>query len=137
MAGPKLLRSIIFLAVWALLSVVVVVSQECEVCTDVLTEVVKRVTESSASVNDQEAIKSKLISYCEEVIGDDEKREKFCFFIGAHKQAATSIVNEVVKPLSFQNHLVKSARSSRLKTLRFVISNMTNPLTGTALTSRR
>jgi len=80
-------------------------AQECEVCTDVLTDVMRRAekasSESGESSISQETIRKSLESLCEEVSGEDDKKEKLCFFIGAHKQSATSIINEVTRPLSF------------------------------------
>ncbi|KAI1724895.1 degradation arginine-rich protein for mis-folding domain-containing protein [Ditylenchus destructor] len=85
----------------AIISFVSAQDTECEVCTDVLTNIMKKVEEQSASVNNQDVIRQALLDYCESVVGNDDRKEKLCFYIGAHKDSATSIVNDVVRPLSF------------------------------------
>ena len=46
------------------------------VCTDVLTNVMKKVEDQSASVNDQDVIRQALLDYCDSVVGNDDKKEK-------------------------------------------------------------
>ncbi|KAL3100424.1 hypothetical protein niasHS_001727 [Heterodera schachtii] len=72
---------------------------ECEVCTDLFTEVMKKVDESGEK--GEPAVKKMIIEHCKSVKGVDDKKEKLCFFIGAHPDSATSVLGDIAKPLSF------------------------------------
>uniref|UniRef100_A0A183BKN7 Mesencephalic astrocyte-derived neurotrophic factor homolog n=1 Tax=Globodera pallida TaxID=36090 RepID=A0A183BKN7_GLOPA len=47
------------------------------------------------------AVREHIVKHCKTVKGVDEKKEKLCFFIGAHPDSATSVLGDIAKPLSF------------------------------------
>ena len=67
---------------------------ECEVCIKYLTAVREEATDAAISGEDE--MGSFLREKCESAQGKDNR---FCYYIGATEDAATGIVNEVVKPL--------------------------------------
>ncbi|KAH7727270.1 Protein Y54G2A.23 [Aphelenchoides avenae] len=69
---------------------------ECEVCTKVLTDVMAKVPSDKSS--DQTVISETIREHCGGLKG---KENKLCFYIGALPESATSIMNEVSKPLSW------------------------------------
>ncbi|KAF7638169.1 hypothetical protein Mgra_00002395 [Meloidogyne graminicola] len=87
--------------------------KECEVCEDVLKNVMKRVDSSSEKIN-EELVRKNLIDYCSEIAAkgnsknsDEEKIDKMCFFIGAHKDSAASIIGDAIKPLAYKKPPIK------------------------------
>ena len=75
---------------------------ECEVCKGVLTKVTADLVDSDYS--DHLKIAEKIREYCG---GSKNKENKFCFYIGALPESATSIMNELSKPLSFRKPVDK------------------------------
>ncbi|CCD83510.1 Mesencephalic astrocyte-derived neurotrophic factor homolog [Caenorhabditis elegans] len=83
-----------------LISLVIVVASaaapQCEVCKKVLDDVMAKVPAGDKSKPD--AIGKVIREHCETT---RNKENKFCFYIGALPESATSIMNEVTKPLSW------------------------------------
>jgi len=84
-----------------LLAVVVVAlakkdDRECEVCKSVLQQVLDDMNEKDKTNADK--VSEKIREICG---GLKNKENKFCFYIGALPESATSIMNEVSKPLSW------------------------------------
>ncbi|CAB3403345.1 unnamed protein product [Caenorhabditis bovis] len=80
-----------------LLTIVIAASaQQCEVCQKVLNDAMAKVPSSDKSKPD--AIGKVIREHCASAKNKDHK---FCFYIGALPESATSIMNEVQKPLSW------------------------------------
>ncbi|KAI6233794.1 MANF/CDNF-like protein [Aphelenchoides fujianensis] len=80
----------------ALAVVVLGADEQCPVCVKVLTDVVAKIPADKKS--DQTAIDKIVRAHCKDMKG---KENKMCFYIGALPESATSIMNEVTKPLSW------------------------------------
>ncbi|CAJ0959810.1 unnamed protein product, partial [Mesorhabditis belari] len=78
------------------LGVCVKTADECEVCVKVLTDVMAKVPEAEKSKAD--AISRVTREHCATT---RQKENKLCFYIGALPESATSIMNEISKPLSW------------------------------------
>lgn len=83
---------------------------ECEVCRGVLDRAVKDL--SDADFKDHTRIAEKIREVCG---GTKNKENKFCFYIGALPESATSIMNDVSKPLSFHKPVAKVCESLKSK----------------------
>ncbi|KAI6188964.1 MANF/CDNF-like protein [Aphelenchoides besseyi] len=83
-------------AILSLMLVVTATEEACPVCTKVLTDVIAKIPSDKKS--DQNAIDKIVRSHCKDAKG---KENKLCFYIGALPESATSIMNEVTKPLSW------------------------------------
>jgi len=84
--------------------------QPCEVCIDVLSDVMKLVnamTQSSDPIKIRKIIRNTFFTYCTSIAGVDTKKEKLCNFLGAHKDSAASTLNDIVIPLSFHKPVAK------------------------------
>lgn len=68
----------------------------CLVCVKVLDDIVAKVPADKKS--DQNVIDKTIRAHCKGLKG---KEDKFCNYIGALPESATSIMNEVTKPLSW------------------------------------
>ncbi|CAI5448136.1 unnamed protein product [Caenorhabditis angaria] len=71
-------------------------AQQCEVCVKVLTDALAKVPADSKSKAD--VVGQKVREHCATT---KNKENKFCFYIGALPESATSIMNDVQKPLSW------------------------------------
>uniref|UniRef100_A0A1I7ZCS5 Mesencephalic astrocyte-derived neurotrophic factor homolog n=1 Tax=Steinernema glaseri TaxID=37863 RepID=A0A1I7ZCS5_9BILA len=71
-------------------------AQQCEVCSKVLADVMAKVP--AADAKNTNKIAEAIREHCGGVRGRDHK---FCFYIGALPESATSIMNDVSKPLSW------------------------------------
>lgn len=94
----KLLQPILYLSV-ALLSTLTqakLKAGDCEVCIKVVNDFIKAGSEASASSMDDY---NKVVKSVCKVAKNRENR--FCYYIGATEDAATKLINEVSKPLSF------------------------------------
>ncbi|XP_054641728.1 mesencephalic astrocyte-derived neurotrophic factor [Dunckerocampus dactyliophorus] len=70
---------------------------ECEVCVTFLGKFYQSLQELKVDFNSGD-IEKALLKSCNEAKG---KENRFCYYIGATSDAATKIINEVSKPLSF------------------------------------
>jgi len=84
--------------------------RECEVCISVLTQVMSEMP--SADATSQDKVAEKIREVCG---GSKNKDNKFCFYIGALPESATSIMNDVAKPLSWQKPPEKVCDQLRTK----------------------
>ncbi|CAO4375998.1 unnamed protein product [Caenorhabditis nigoni] len=85
-----------FVLLVSLVIAAAVSAQQCEVCKKVLDDVMAKVP--SADKSKPDAIGKVIRKHCETT---RNKEHKFCFYIGALPESATSIMNEVTKPLSW------------------------------------
>ena len=69
---------------------------ECEVCIKVVNDIIKVGKENKVSSMD--AWNKQIKDHCKTV---KNRENRFCYYIGATEDAATKIINEVSKPLSF------------------------------------
>lgn len=69
---------------------------ECEVCIKFLTNFASKL--SSDEMSDMKAIEEKFKAACKKA---KNKENRFCYYIGGTEDAATSILNAVLKPLSY------------------------------------
>uniref|UniRef100_A0A1A7YE09 Mesencephalic astrocyte-derived neurotrophic factor n=1 Tax=Iconisemion striatum TaxID=60296 RepID=A0A1A7YE09_9TELE len=70
---------------------------ECEVCVSFLGKFYQSLKDSNTNFNNA-AIEEALLKSCKDTKGKDNR---FCYYIGATTDAATKIINEVSKPLSY------------------------------------
>uniref|UniRef100_A0A1A8H6Y6 Mesencephalic astrocyte-derived neurotrophic factor n=1 Tax=Nothobranchius korthausae TaxID=1143690 RepID=A0A1A8H6Y6_9TELE len=70
---------------------------ECEVCVSFLGKFYQSLKDSNANFNNAD-IEEALLKSCKDARGKDNR---FCYYIGATSDAATKIINEVSKPLSY------------------------------------
>ncbi|CAL8383352.1 unnamed protein product [Boreogadus saida] len=70
---------------------------ECEVCVTFLGKFYQSLLDNEVKLNSAD-IETALFKTCKEARG---KENRFCYYIGATFDAATKIVNEVSKPLSY------------------------------------
>ncbi|KAI6177524.1 MANF/CDNF-like protein [Aphelenchoides bicaudatus] len=82
----------------------------CPVCAKVLNDIIAKVPSDKKS--DQTAIDKIVRAHCKEIKG---KENKFCNYIGALPESATSIMNEVTKPLSWSMPAVKICEKLKTK----------------------
>ncbi|VDK74033.1 unnamed protein product [Onchocerca ochengi] len=82
--------------------------ESCEVCEKVLRDVMDDMAISDRS--DANKIDEALREHCGGVKG---KENKFCFYIGALPESATSIMSDVVKPLSWSMPVEKVCEKLR------------------------
>ncbi|VDP15767.1 unnamed protein product [Onchocerca flexuosa] len=82
--------------------------ESCEVCEKVLRDVMDNMAMSDRS--DANKIDEALREHCGGVKG---KENKFCFYIGALPESATSIMSDVVKPLSWSMPVEKVCEKLR------------------------
>ncbi|MCP9265575.1 Ubiquitin-conjugating enzyme E2 N [Dirofilaria immitis] len=82
--------------------------ESCEVCEKVLRDVMDNMAVSDRS--DANKIDEALREHCGGVKG---KENKFCFYIGALPESATSIMSDVVKPLSWSMPVEKVCEKLR------------------------
>jgi len=69
---------------------------DCEVCIGVVNKFIAGAEADGATSMD--AIKKSVFKVCKEL---KQRENRFCYYIGATDDAATTMVNEVTKPLSF------------------------------------
>lgn len=69
---------------------------ECEVCIKFLSKVKKTLT--AEEENDVSVIKTRLRKACKKTKGKDNR---FCYYIGGTEDAATGMLGEVTKPMSY------------------------------------
>uniref|UniRef100_A0A914WBU7 Mesencephalic astrocyte-derived neurotrophic factor homolog n=1 Tax=Plectus sambesii TaxID=2011161 RepID=A0A914WBU7_9BILA len=84
--------------------------QTCEVCTKVLGDVMTEIPAADAKNADK--IAAKIRENCKVSKGKDNK---FCFYIGALPESATSIMTDVSKPLSWSMPADKVCEKLRSK----------------------
>jgi len=70
---------------------------ECEVCVTYLGKFYQSLQDNNVKFTSQD-IEKALVKHCKETKGKDNR---FCYYIGATSDAATKIINEVSKPLSY------------------------------------
>lgn len=70
---------------------------DCEVCVGFLGRFYESLKENEVKFNSAD-IEKALVKSCKEAKGKDNR---FCYYIGATSDAATKIINEVSKPLSY------------------------------------
>ncbi|XP_007574996.1 mesencephalic astrocyte-derived neurotrophic factor [Poecilia latipinna] len=68
---------------------------ECEVCVSFLGKFYESLKDSNANSAD---VEKELLKSCSDTKG---KENRFCYYIGATSDAATKMINEVSKPLSY------------------------------------
>ena len=96
------LNTMSFLTILALTSVVMspLVSSlragECEVCISVLDRF--RATLAKDQQGDQKAIEKEFVKFCKPL---KLKENRFCYYLGGTADAATGILGEMAKPLSW------------------------------------
>ncbi|CAJ0604301.1 unnamed protein product [Cylicocyclus nassatus] len=86
--------------------------QKCEVCTKVLTDAMAKVPEADKSKPDE--IGKVIRKHCEDD-AKNNKDHKFCFYIGALPESATSMMVDVTKPLSWSMPAEKVCDKLRTK----------------------
>merc|ERR1712179_123283 len=69
---------------------------DCEVCISVVNKFIKAADDAGAS--GMEEIKKVVRSTCSDL---KQRENRFCYYIGATDDAATTMINEVTKPMSF------------------------------------
>jgi len=69
---------------------------DCEVCIKFLTKFEKSIED--ADRKDQNVLTKKLKAACNKAGG---KENRFCYYVGGTKDAATYILNEITRPLSY------------------------------------
>ncbi|CAL1608992.1 unnamed protein product [Knipowitschia caucasica] len=70
---------------------------ECEVCVSFLGKFYDSLNENNVEFNNPD-IEKALFKACKDAKGKDNR---FCYYIGATSDAATKIINEVSKPMSY------------------------------------
>ncbi|MED6284306.1 hypothetical protein CHARACLAT_017943 [Characodon lateralis] len=70
---------------------------ECEVCVTFLGKFYDSLKDSNTNFNSAD-IEMQLLESCKDTKGKDNR---FCYYIGATSDAATKMINEVSKPLSY------------------------------------
>ncbi|KTG38834.1 hypothetical protein cypCar_00044565 [Cyprinus carpio] len=70
---------------------------ECEVCVGFLERFHQTLQDNDVKF-DSDSIEKALLKSCKEAKG---KENRFCYYIGATSDAATKIINEVSKPMSY------------------------------------
>ncbi|KAM9361883.1 mesencephalic astrocyte-derived neurotrophic factor [Symphorus nematophorus] len=70
---------------------------ECEVCVGFLGRFYQSLKDNNVNFNSAD-IEKAIIKSCKDAKG---KENRFCYYIGATSDAATKIINEVSKPLSY------------------------------------
>ncbi|XP_034021793.1 mesencephalic astrocyte-derived neurotrophic factor [Thalassophryne amazonica] len=70
---------------------------ECEVCVTFLGKFYESLKANNVNFNNAD-IETAILKACKDAKG---KENRFCYYIGATSDAATKIINEVSKPLSF------------------------------------
>ena len=103
--SPSLGKFLVFACLAA-----VSLAQNCEVCTKVLADVMAKVP--NADKSKPEPIGKVVREHCKGLVN---KEHKFCFYIGALPESATSIMNEVIKPLSWSMPPEKVCEKLRTK----------------------
>ena len=69
---------------------------ECEVCISVLDRF--KATLSKEEQSDQKAIEKKFVKFCKDL---KLKENRFCYYLGGTADAATGILGEMAKPMSW------------------------------------
>lgn len=69
---------------------------ECEVCVSFLTKFETIVKERK--ITDQDAMKAELKKICKTA---KNREERFCYYIGASPDSATTMLNDILKPMGF------------------------------------
>ena len=69
---------------------------ECEVCISVLDRF--KATLSKEQASNQKAIEKEFVNFCKDL---KLKENRFCYFLGGTKDAATGILGEMAKPMSW------------------------------------
>ncbi|GMS95807.1 hypothetical protein PENTCL1PPCAC_17982 [Pristionchus entomophagus] len=91
------MKSFILLALLCLMAVVYAKQEDsCEVCAKVLGDAMAKVADGEK--NKPDAIGKAIREHCATA---RQKDHKLCFYIGALPESATSIMNDVTKPLSW------------------------------------
>ncbi|VDK56262.1 unnamed protein product [Cylicostephanus goldi] len=85
--------------------------QSCDVCTKVLTDAMEKVPNDKKSKPDE--IGKVIRQHCEGT--KNNKDHKFCFYIGALPESATSMMVDVTKPLSWSMPAEKVCDKLRTK----------------------
>ncbi|XP_028302219.1 mesencephalic astrocyte-derived neurotrophic factor [Gouania willdenowi] len=70
---------------------------ECEVCVTFLSKFYQTLKDNKVNFNNVD-IEREILKSCRDTRG---KENRFCYYIGATSDAATKMINEVSKPLSF------------------------------------
>ncbi|KAJ3602982.1 hypothetical protein NHX12_030726 [Muraenolepis orangiensis] len=70
---------------------------ECEVCVSFLGKLYQSLLDNNVKFNSAD-IEKALVKQCKEA---KSKENRFCYYIGGTSDAATKIINEVSKPLSY------------------------------------
>jgi len=83
---------------------------ECDVCIKFLAKFEKTLTDDDRK--DVNKITSKLRKVCGKVKG---KENRFCYYVGGTEDAATGILNQVTKPLSFHKPVEKICEALKTK----------------------
>ncbi|CAG5120500.1 unnamed protein product [Candidula unifasciata] len=86
--------------------------RDCEVCISTIAKFKKQTPEDLFS--DQEELETKFREFCEK-FPSGGKENRFCYFVGGTKDAATGILNHVIKPLSY--HLPPEKICEKLKVM--------------------
>ncbi|CAK5066839.1 unnamed protein product [Meloidogyne enterolobii] len=80
-----------------------------------------RVDSSGENVND-ELVRKNLWDYCSEVYNkrdsknsDEERKDKMCFYIGAHKDSSASMIGDAVKTLAYKKPPLKVCKDLKTK----------------------
>ncbi|KAM9860236.1 mesencephalic astrocyte-derived neurotrophic factor [Aulostomus maculatus] len=84
---------------------------ECDVCVTFLGKFYQSLQDNNVMFTSA-AIEKALLKSCKDTKG---KENRFCYYIGATTDAATKIINEVSKPLSFHVPVVKICEKLKKK----------------------
>ena len=89
-------RGFLLLPLLLLPAVIALKAGECEVCIAVLNRF--KETLSKEQAGDQKAIEKEFVKFCKPL---KLKENRFCYFLGGTADAATGILGEMAKPLSW------------------------------------
>ncbi|KAM8868179.1 mesencephalic astrocyte-derived neurotrophic factor-like isoform 1-T1 [Synchiropus picturatus] len=84
---------------------------ECEVCVTFLGKFYESLKEDGVKFNSDD-IEKALVKSCSDAKGKDNR---FCYYIGATSDAATKMINEVTKPLSYHAPVEKICEKLKKK----------------------
>jgi len=88
--------SVCLVAVVCQMLVALVAAQECEVCVTYTNKLIDSL--SSADRSNQNKVEAKFRELCKTAKGKDSR---FCYYVGGSEDAATGIVGELTKPVSW------------------------------------
>jgi len=83
--------------------------RECEVCISVMDKIYEKVKEEKITVHEQ--IEDAIKDLCKGL--KDKKENRLCYYIGGTSDAATSLLREISKPISYGLPSEKTLRKTQ------------------------